>query len=195
MEDNFSPQQSLQVIQSMIEKTRNNISENRFYFLLWGWVTFTCILAQFVLKVLVHYRHHYLVWFATIITAFISFMYSRKREKGTRTYIGDSMAHLWTGIGISFFILSIIISQLPETWYHAYPFFILFYGLGTFISGRLLQFRPLILGGIINWVLAILAAFAQFDYQLLFAAAAILTSYIIPGHLIKSEKSSYARTR
>lgn len=36
MEENFSPQESLQLIQSMISKTKTNISENRFYFLFWG---------------------------------------------------------------------------------------------------------------------------------------------------------------
>jgi hypothetical protein len=187
MEEDFSPQQSLQVIQSMIRKTRNNLSENRFYFLLWGWVTFLCILGQFFLKVVVDYTHHYIVWLATFVTMFITIMHSRKRDRTSRTYIGDSMSYLWTGVGISFFVLSIIISQLEGSWYNAYPFFILFYGLGTFVSGLMLQFKPLVIGGIINWILAIFCIWVHFDYQLLVAAAAILTSYIIPGHMIKSK--------
>lgn len=80
-----------------------------------------------------------------------------------------------------------IISNSPGGWANGYPFFILFYGLGTFISGKLLQFTPLVIGGIFNWVLAIACVFVPFDYQLLLAAAAILTSYIIPGYLIKTE--------
>lgn len=187
-EENFSPQQSLALIQSMISKTKENFSENRFYFLLWGWVAFSCIIAQFVLKVLVHYRHHYIVWAATLVTAVISWMHSSRRSRVLpRTYIGDSMGHLWTGMGISFFVLCIIITQTARGFSQAYPFFILMYGLGTFVSGRLLQFTPFVIGGIINWFLAIVCAFVAFDYQLLIAAAAILCSYIIPGHLIKPE--------
>jgi predicted PurR-regulated permease PerM len=90
-------------------------------------------------------------------------------------------------MGISFFVLTVIITQSQGGWNYSYPFFILMYGLGTFVSGRMLQFTPLVIGGIINWFLAIVCAFVQFDYQLLIAAAAILCSYIIPGHLIKPE--------
>lgn len=187
-EENFSPQQSLQLIQSMITKAKANFSENRFYFLLWGWVAFSCIIGQFVLKVLVHYRHHYIVWAATLVAAVITMVHAfRQNRVMPRTYVGDSMSHLWTGMGISFFVLSIIITQSKGSWNYAYPFFIMMYGLGTFVSGRMLQFTPLVIGGIINWFLAIVCAFVQFDYQLLIAAAAILCSYIIPGHLIKPE--------
>jgi hypothetical protein len=188
MEENFSPQQSLQLIQSMISKAKADISQNRFFFLLWGWVAFSCIIGQFVLKVLVHYRHHYIVWLAIFVASVVSVVYSRRVSRAsTRTYVGDSMSYLWTGLGISFGVLSFIITK-SIGWVNAYPFFILLYGLGTFVSGRLLRSTPLVAGGIFNWCLAIASVFVHFDYQLLMAAAAILTSYIIPGHLIKPEK-------
>jgi predicted PurR-regulated permease PerM len=53
---------------------------------------------------------------------------------------------------------------------------------------KILQFRPLVVGGIINWLLACTAVFFHFDYQMLFAAAAILISYLIPGYLIKPKQ-------
>jgi len=190
MEDKFSPQQSLLLIQSMIEKTKENISENRFYFLLWGWVTFIGILIQFFLKVVVEYRYHYLVWLLTFLPIIITIWHNKRMERKhrVRTYIGESMSSLWTGIGISFFVLIFLISNTSQGWLIGYPFFILFYGLGTFISGKILQFRPFIIGGVINWFLACGAILVHFDYQMLFAAAAILVSYIIPAYLIKSEK-------
>ena len=187
MEENFSPQQSLQLIESMIRKVRNDIGENRFYFLFWGWLTFLTILAQFALKVLLQYRQHYLVWIIIIPAVIITILRSNRRHNNSHTtYIGDSMKYLWIGIGISFFVLSFIISNTKGGWYIAYPFFILFYGLGTFTSGMVLKFRPLVIGGIFNWVLACICVLLPYDYQLLTAAAAILTSYIIPGHIIQS---------
>jgi len=188
MQNDFSPQESLHLIQSMIDKTKSRLEENRFYFLLWGWVSFAAILGQFLLKVVFEYRHHYLVWLVTIPTAIITVVHVARNAKkeAVRTYIGESMAHLWTGLGISFFILSFIISNSKGGWLHGWPLFILFYGLGTFVSGRLLRFAPLTIGGLFNWVLALAATYVHFDYQLLLAAAAILTSYIIPGHLLKS---------
>ena len=190
MQENFSPQESLQLIQSMISKAKSNLEENRFYFLLWGWVTFCAIVAQFVLKVVFRYEYHYAVWLVTIPTAIITMVHISRmgKKESVRTYVGESMSHLWTGLGISFFVLSFIITNSKGGWIHAWPLFILFYGLGTFVSGRILQFTPLTIGGIFNWALAIASVFVPYDYQLLLAAAAILTSYIIPGHLLKSPK-------
>jgi len=191
MEENFSPQESLQLIKTMITKARANLSENRFYFLLWGWVTFLAIIIQFLLKVVFKLEHHYFVWLVVIPTTIITIIYSSRKTKGfkVKTYIGESMSNLWIGIGISFFVLSYIISNSQQGWFYAYPFFILFYGLGTFVSGRILKFNPLIIGGIFNWMLAIACVYVAFDYQLLLAATAILTSYIIPGHLLGIKKN------
>lgn len=190
MEENFSPQESLLLIQSMISNAKGNISKNRFYFLLWGWYTFLAIITQFVLKVVLHYERHYIVWWGVIPVVIITIIYTAKqnKQKAVRTYIGESMASLWTGIGISFFVLSFILASSKEGWLFSYPFFILLYGLGTFVSGRILKFTPLVAGGIMNWVLACIAAYVMYDYQMLLAAAAILTSYIIPGHLLGDKK-------
>lgn len=186
MEENFSPQQSLQLIESMIKKVRSDISENRFHFLFWGWITFLALLTQFFLKVVVQYRHHYLVWLCVVPAVIITIIYSnRHHRRSVSTYVGDSMKYLWMGIGISFFVLSFIISKTAGGWLIAYPFFILFYGLGTFISGMFLKFRPLVIGGIFNWLLACICVLLPYDYQLLVSAVAILTSYIIPGHIIQ----------
>lgn len=191
MEENFSPQQSLQLIQAMINKTKTDISDNRFYFLLWGWYAFIAMLVQFYLKVGAGYERHYFVWLGTIPAVIITIIHSARanRKKSARTYIGESMSYLWSGVGISFFVLCVIITSTKEGWMYSYPFFILLYGLGTFISGRMLKFTPLVVGGIFNWVLACVSANVSFDYQLLCGAAAILTSYIIPGHLLRNYKN------
>ncbi|MFL5789265.1 MAG: hypothetical protein ACJ748_14490 [Flavisolibacter sp.] len=192
MEDNFSPQDSLKLIQAMIYKAKSNISENRFYFLFWGWFTFTAILTQFFLKVVLKNEYHYLVWLLAIPAFIFTIIYSikRNRNKGVRTYVGESMGYLWSGIGISFFVLIFIISNSKEGWNFSYPFFILLYGLGTYVSGKILRFSPLVIGGIVNWILACASVFFGFDEQLLFASAALLISYIIPGHLLSSKKSN-----
>ncbi len=182
--ENFSPEQSLQLIQTMMAKTRSNLGNNRNQFLLWGWVTFIAFIAQFILKHVLQYEKHYLVWLITFPTIFASIYLNKKQQKYVRTYAGDAMKYLWLGIGISFFVMSIIFSRMG--WgNNIYPFFILFYGLGTFISGKILNFLPLIIGGIIAWILAVSATYFSYDYQMLFAAASIFVSYIVPAYLFQ----------
>lgn len=186
-ENDFSPQQSILLIQSMIDKAKDNISSNRFYFLLWGWLTLAAITGQFLLKVVFNYEKHYNAWLLVIAGAVISSIYSARKEKRktVKTYVEASMGHLWMGMGISFFILSLLFIKIG--WWNCYPFYILLYGLGTFVSGRILNFRPMVIGGVINWILAAIAIRFDFDYQMLFAAAAIVTSYLIPGYMLKSK--------
>ena len=185
-EDNFSPEQSLQLIQTMISKTRQNMFDNSIYFLVWGWITFVACTGQFVLKHYVKYEKHYLVWMITFAGIAFSLYQGNKKAKTirARTYIDDNMGYLWIGMAASFLVLSLILTRLG--WgFSAFPFFIMLYGLGTFVSGRFLKFRPLVMGGIFAWLLAVAATFVAYDYQMLFAATAILVSYIIPAYMLQ----------
>ncbi|MFN8289273.1 MAG: hypothetical protein U0U70_03330 [Chitinophagaceae bacterium] len=110
--------------------------------------------------------------------------YKKGRARKVKTYIGESMKFLWIGMGISYFVLSMIITKIGWS-SSVFPFFIMLYGLGTFVSGCFLRFRPFMAGGIGAWLLAIGAAYASYDYQMLFAAGAILVSYIIPSYLLR----------
>lgn len=187
-EEKFSPEQSLQLIQSMISKTKQDMSDNSIYFLVWGWITFIACTGQFVLKHILNYEQHYQVWWIIAIGVAFS-IYQGIKERNTqkvKTYVGDSVKYLWIGMGISYFVLSMILSKIG--WDSAvFPFFIMLYGLGTFVSGSILQFRPLKIGGILAWALSIGAAYVEYDYQMLFGAAAILISYIIPAYMLRSK--------
>ncbi len=190
-DDNFSPQQSLQLIQSMIDKSKQDMSDNSIYFLVWGWVTFIACTGQFILKHIYNYPKQYYVWWIKI-PAIIFSIYKSKGENKTRrvkTYVSESINYLWIGMGIAYFVLSMILSEIG--WDKpVFPFFIMLYGLGTFISGSIIKFRPLIIGGIMAWALAIGSVYMEYDYQMLFAAAAILISYIIPAYILRKRKLS-----
>ena len=187
----ISPQESLQLIQSMIAKTRQDMGNNSNHFLLWGWITFIACTGQYLLKNVFNFERHYLVWLLIIPGVIISIYMGIKEQKAAKvsTYIGDSMKYLWMGMGISFFVLSMILSRLGWN-NNIFPFFIMLYGLGTFISGKILRFKPLVIGGLIAWVLAITAAYVSYDYQMLFGATAILVSYIIPAYLLRIKNKS-----
>jgi hypothetical protein len=138
-QENFSPEQSLQLIQSMISKTKQGMSDNSIYFLVWGWLTFFACTGQFLLKHIYQYEKHYLVWLVVIIGIIFSIYQGRKEEKTSRakTYIDDSIKYLWSGMAASFFVLGMILTKLGwET--VVFPFFIMLYGLGTFVSGSII---------------------------------------------------------
>ena len=187
-ERNLTPDASLLLIENMISKTRQDISQKSPYFLLWGWGTMIACLGQYVLKVFFDYEHHYLVWLITIPEVLITIYLAGRMKKsvGVRTYIADNMNTLWTGVGFSFIVLSLLF--VKAGWMNCFPYFMLLYGLGAFVSGRILRFRAFVIGGMISWVLATIAIWLDFDHQMLLAAAAILFGYIIPGHLFRNTR-------
>jgi hypothetical protein len=48
-ESSLTSEESLEVIQSMILKAKNQFSENGKLYLLWGWVILCCSLGYFIL--------------------------------------------------------------------------------------------------------------------------------------------------
>lgn len=190
----FNPQQSIQLIQAMIGKAKEDISDSSIHYLVWGWLTFFACTGQFVLKNIFQYARHYQVWWIIIIGVVFSMVYGLKYEKKqkVKTYIGDSIKYLWIGMGIAYFVLSMILSKTG--WgTTVFPFFIMLYGLGTFVSGSIIRFRPLIVGGLIAFLLAVLSAYVSYDYQILFGAGAILISYIIPAYMLRAKNKSVSK--
>ena len=74
-----------------------------------------------------------------------------------------------------------------------FPFLILLYGIGTFITGRIIQFKPLIFGGLACFMLCVLITYVEGPEKLLILALSVLLSYIIPGILLKREFNQQER--
>ena len=184
-ESNFSPQESLQLIRSMIETTKHSISDKSHYFLLWGWAVFTGCVLQYYLKVIIDYPQHYYAWYVTpvALVIFVFLLIKDNKKEKVKTFINEASNYLWTALGFSFMALSFIFSKMG--WQYCYPLYILLYGIGTYVSGSLIKFRPLIIGAAFCFPLAVVTAYVQFDTQIIMLAFAVLVSYIIPGHLLR----------
>jgi hypothetical protein len=55
------------------------------------------------------------------------------------------------------------------------------------VSGVVIKFKPLIIGGIGCWLLSIGTLFISYDYQLLMLSAAMVVAWIIPGYLLRAK--------
>ncbi len=186
-ESDFSPQESLKLITQIIETTKNSISDRSHYFLLWGWAVAAGCLTQYYLKAVLNYPHHYYAWLVTPVAIAIHFIfvYNDHKKDNVKTFINEATAYLWTSIGLSFFALGFVFAKIG--WQYCYPFYILFYGIGTYVSGSLIKFRPLIVGGLLCFILVIVCVYQSYDHQMLVTAFAIVVSYIIPGYMLRSK--------
>lgn len=186
--EDFSPQQSLQIIQAMIDRTKHTVADRSYYFLLWGWLVFAAAISQYVVKNVLHSDLHGLVWNLMWLGAIFSAIHGRKenRIKRVKSYLDDSLKYLWIALGITNGSL-VLTFALRGDWQNCFTYFILLYSAGCFATGMILKFKPLVWGSIVGWLLAILTVFATYDYNIIILAIAILVTYIIPGYLLRKE--------
>lgn len=183
----INEKESLLIIEQMITSVKKDIKDDGFYFLLWGWLVFIAAIIHYVLLA-INFKHHYIAWPVLMpLGGIIHLFYAIRQEKKVKvkTYVDDFLSYLWGAFLIS---LLILLGFMPYISYEkAYPLIIMLYGIGTFVTGGALRFPPLIIGGIVCWIITIGAFFVKFDFQLLLLAMAILISYIIPGHILKAK--------
>lgn len=189
-EEHITGNEGLAIIEAMINKAKNRFSENGFLYLLWGWVIFACSIAQFMLLNVFHYERHYLVWMLTWVAVIIQifYLYRRKRRKTVRTYTDDIIGYVWITFVILMVLMGFLVSRTLDDQHFMFldVVFLALYGMPTFLSGIILKFRALVIGGICCWVLSAVATVVQSEYQLLFLAAGVITAWIIPGYLLRA---------
>lgn len=194
-DNDFSPQQSLQLIESMINRAKDKYAENGFMYLLWGWVVFICSIAQFLLLHTFNYPHHYLVWLACIPVTIYQVYYMKKKYTNPKviTYTDSIIKYVWLTFVIVITLLGFLIGFLTtgEYYNHIVHILLAVYGMPVFLTGVIIRFKPLIIGGIACWVLCIVSTFIKvYDYQYLCIPAAMMLAWIIPGYALRAKYKS-----
>ena len=194
-ENDFSPQQSLVLIESMINRAKDKFAEDGSMYLFWGWLVFACSLFQFILLHIMEYPKHYLVWLATSPAFVYQFFYIRKKRKQqtVTTYADYIIGYIWLTFCVVMLLIGFLIGFLTggDYYYHIIPLLLAVYGVPVFLTGIIVRFRPLVTGGIACWVLCIASTFIKnYDYQFLMLPAAMLAAWIIPGYRLRAKYKS-----
>jgi hypothetical protein len=186
--ENFSPKDSLLLIDSMINKAKNRFTENGFLYLLWGWAIFFCSLFHFAAIKLNLFKRPEWVWTITwaVVIFQVIYLVKAKRKVKVKTYSDGIIDAIWICFGICMFVLMVVMSRF-NLWIYINSLVLLFYGIPTFLSGFVMRFTPLKLGGIACWLLAIASTFVAPVYYLLMIASAVLVAWIIPGYMLREK--------
>lgn len=189
-ERHITEKESLSIIQSMLSKTQLGVRDNGFMFLLWGWLVFLAAMIHYIPFMLMDGNTiGGLAWPVLMsIGGVVSTIYGirKGKQEQVRTY-AHQMLRLTTlcmGVGIAF---TITFGILFTTWPVTYGFLMLVYGTWLFMSGGILEFRPLQVGGVVNWVLGAITFFVPEPHELPMIAFAVLAGYIIPGYMLKAK--------
>lgn len=186
-QEKFSPKDSLQLIDNMINQAKNRFNENGFLYLMWGWLIFFCAVVHFVSLKLNLFKNPEIIWAACWLAVIFQVIYlsKRKKKENVKTYSENILNYIWISFGICMFIV-VIIAAKTNYWSLLNSLILVFYGTPTFLSGIVMQFKPLIIGGIICWMLAIISILILPVYVLLLLALAVIAAWIIPGYLLRA---------
>jgi len=187
MENNekiMTGEESLRIITEMINKTKVNIRQGSFHLLFWGWLIFACSLSEYLLYKFTDFPNAWYVWLFVIPGVFVSMIYGFVTGRKTKVHTYADMLYMWTWIGflIAAIVLFIVISERIES---IAPYILILAGIPTFVSGFIIKFKPLIIGGSTFWILALVAQFAGPSIAPLAVPVAMLTGYLIPGYMLK----------
>ncbi|MFY0608054.1 MAG: hypothetical protein JXR10_15145 [Cyclobacteriaceae bacterium] len=187
-EKELSENESLQLITEMIGKAQKNYrSGGSFHFLLWGWVVMLANLAHYLLMIYSTYEHPYIVWLATFPAGIISAIYGARQSNSRRvkTHFDSIHSQVWIAASVGIFISILFMGKLS---FNHNCVILLFAGIGTYITGNLLRFKPLIAGGVSLALASVIAFNVSIIDQYLVAAVGIFLGYIIPGYMLKKKE-------
>jgi hypothetical protein len=189
MKEELSHQQSLDIIQAMVSQSRRRIADDGVYYLLWGYSVLAAALTHYLL-LQNGFEKPWLAWLLMPVAGIISGIIGYRKGKSAvvKTHIDHAMGYVWAGFVVV--LISVLVFSGKIGFAATYPVVLLLYGLGTFISGGLLRFKPLLWGGVCCWLCGLVAMYTAFDQQLLLMALAIVCGYIVPGHLLYSRRNA-----
>ncbi|HMV09958.1 MAG TPA: hypothetical protein PK325_09080 [Cyclobacteriaceae bacterium] len=186
--DTLNPHQSLDLIASMIQQAKGNVQKSSFYFLLWGWTIVIANLGVYILIKFTDVKNPFIMFAITIPMAVVAVIYNNRQNKTevVSTHLDKIHKWLWAGFGLN---CALIVFVGKFIGWMVNPMIVLMCALPTFITGVMLKFRPLMLGGLVFWIAGTVLFFLRVEEQFLVAALAISLGYLVPGYMLrKSEK-------
>jgi len=180
------PQESLALIADAIQKTKENFRENSRFFLLWGWLIAAASLGFFVLRQFTATRYFFLPFpvlsLAGIVTTLVWYR-QLKAKAPTETYLGYFFNRLWLVLGVSFILVVFVSVSRGGT---PFLYTMVVGGIGTLVSGLTMRFRPLVWGGVLFFVAAVVGVYLPGSGLPLLNGLAMIGGYLVPGYLLKA---------
>jgi hypothetical protein len=178
--------ESLQIIADAMRRTRENFKENSFYFMLWGWLIAIASFAFFVLHRYTDFEFYFILFpILSGVGIIVSIRHYQKQRSAapTESYWSYFLSRLWLVLGICFIVVVFINVSQGLT---PFTYTLILAAIGTLVSGLVMQFKPMIAGGIIFLLAAIASIFVAEDYSALLHGAAVIAGYLIPGYLLRA---------
>lgn len=182
-EPSFSSEQSLQLINEMIGKAKRSYTTKGIASMVWGSLIIFCSMVTWI-QVKFNFTIGFEIWWLLML-ALIPQIYFSIKEKKDKKFVGhdeQTVSYVWITFTICIFITSFYNSKYDSE--SSTTLIMMMYGIPTFITGGIFKFKPMIIGGIICWMISILSMYTSFATDLLLMATCGLFAWLIPGIIL-----------
>jgi hypothetical protein len=206
METKLTEQQSLSIINEMIDRARNNVQKgSATSMIFWGYAVAGTALLNFVLlQVLplmgLSLNLSFWVWTLMIPCEIVSYFIHRKidRKALVKTHIDTIVSSAWKAFAIAAATLIAFIFLLAFGMHEhrlfllITPLIMLMVAMQQYVTAKATRFKPFTCGAIIMWAGAMSTVVLYFflsnaSFQFLVLAICIILSYVLPGHLLNKK--------
>lgn len=207
-EKSLSEKESLDLIAKMINKAKDGCHDTGISAIMWGALIAFCSLVR-LSEMQFGYKLPFDIYILTVAALIpqIIFQARENKKRKVKTYDDVFMNAVWTGFGISIFLLIFIMNVMYNQWapgneeylkntgkasgfnlfeFNA-PLFLLLYGMPTFVTGLSIKFRPMLLGGIFCWICCMISCFTTIKIDLILLALSSVFAWLIPGIIMEKD--------
>lgn len=191
-EKDLTEKESLQLITEMIGKAKSSYHSNGTSAIMWGIVIFFCSIFNF-LEMQFHFDIGFDIWWlmwVALVPQFIM-VFKNRNDKKFVSYEETTMSFVWWAFGASVLMLMFFNNYYRPL--HSESLFLMLFGMPTFITGGMFRFKPMIIGGMICWILFGISLYTELKINILLMALAALSAWLIPGIILKKKCSAAAQ--
>lgn len=198
-ESKLTETESLQIIEQMIGRARQEEKASGWGWILWGWLLFIASVSHYAMiklgisgasRVWEYFGYAAII---LILSSLVSWYFSRRKGR-VKTYTNELVDKL----GLAFFISLMVtsygnnVTELNPTGAN-FGYLLLLYAFWMYIHGAAYRFNLLRYGAFVNWAGALVVFYfgAKLGAEVLLVhAICVALGYLIPGHIAQSRLSN-----
>jgi hypothetical protein len=181
--ENFTPEDSLDLIKQVIQEARNKFNENGFIYMFWGILTAIASLSQFIL---LKNEHFDINWYPYLLmpigSIYTAFYFAKRKRSIAKNQIGKIISYTWITISINIMILGFFFAGAIRE--NLIPIILILLSIGIVISGASIKSKLLIISGLIINISGFIGFMMDWIYQPLLMGLVSITAVFIPGIIL-----------
>lgn len=204
----LSGQESIELIQQMINKAKGSYHDTGIGPILWGSVIAICSVVSYA-ELQYGFSLPFDVWIFTLI-AIVPQVFITIRERNMRRvlkYEDKTLSYIWITFGVSIFLLihinANVYSELNPVMaeykqlkgadsgfrFSSYStaLMMLLYGIPSVLTGGIMHLKSMLYGGILCWLCCIVSVYTSTSTDLLLMAVSAIAMWLIPGLILRKK--------